>query len=513
MRKDSVTCILNGYKRPESLEAIHDALQQQTLKPVDIRLWYNNPCKGESQHPINHDLIQGLGGAFSNRNLGVWARFAYALLADTEYICVFDDDTVPGSRWLENCYTTITQPQYEGLLGTIGLIFNSRRSYSDHGRVGWSTANPCPVQVDLVGHSWFFKREWLYLLFKDPPMDPLAGEDIQFSFVLQKYLGLKTFVPPHPVEDRSLWGSLYAREMGSNPDEAIHLRADAAGRFEKCFDEALRNGWKLLCDGAAETPASLERTGGPDAAGMRRDFRGDLEVFFKMLESGRNFALTRYGDGELALIEGRPIGRDTQAYTVDGWEFEGGVDNPFSRRLRQTLSHTEEDFFYLIPCQCCNNGAKQAYLELLRCPPQNISFANLFINANYRHFIPRLISYLGESRRPCVVLANAKTKRERLRDCVDVAEYYLLEGDVVEGYNESPEVLEADVRDLAQRHQDTVFIFALGPLSEILIDTAYRTNPRNVYLDLGSSVDELLYGETTRPYQFDSEFSRRECVF
>jgi hypothetical protein len=47
-------------------------------------------------------------------------------------------------------------------------------------------------EADIVGHSWFFERELLTAFWRELP-DPKfdrAGEDIHFSYMLQKYLGL-----------------------------------------------------------------------------------------------------------------------------------------------------------------------------------------------------------------------------------------------------------------------------------------------------------------------------------
>ena len=65
------------------------------------------------------DVIENCTSAFCNKNLGVWARFAYAINADTEYICVFDDDTIPGKKWFENCLETMKT--HRGLLGCRGV--------------------------------------------------------------------------------------------------------------------------------------------------------------------------------------------------------------------------------------------------------------------------------------------------------------------------------------------------------------------------------------------------------
>ena len=66
--------------------------------------------------------------------MGVWARFAYALNAKTEYIAMFDDDTIPGPLWFENCLNTMKR--HEGLLGTIGLVLDTPHSYRPKPRSG-----------------------------------------------------------------------------------------------------------------------------------------------------------------------------------------------------------------------------------------------------------------------------------------------------------------------------------------------------------------------------------------
>ena len=57
------------------------------------------------------------------RNYGVWARFAFALNSTSDYVCVFDDDTIPSEKWFENCINCI-ENENNGLYGTIGVTFN-----------------------------------------------------------------------------------------------------------------------------------------------------------------------------------------------------------------------------------------------------------------------------------------------------------------------------------------------------------------------------------------------------
>ena len=38
-------------------------------------------------------------------NKGVWERFNVAKKAKNEFVCIIDDDTIPGSLWIENCFS------------------------------------------------------------------------------------------------------------------------------------------------------------------------------------------------------------------------------------------------------------------------------------------------------------------------------------------------------------------------------------------------------------------------
>ena len=215
--KDSeeITVILNGYKRSKHFKYQLEAIKNQSIKPKEILLWQNYAESFPSR------LVKQTTHASCNKNLGVWARFAYALNATTEYICVFDDDTIPGNRWLENCLKTIKT--HNGLLGTIGVNFKTHSAYLPIERHGWANPNEETVQVDIVGHSWFFRREWLSSFWMELPdlnQSKIVGEDIHFSYTLKKYLGLGTYVPPHPINDKSLWGS--------NPKSAWEIGQDKA---------------------------------------------------------------------------------------------------------------------------------------------------------------------------------------------------------------------------------------------------------------------------------------------
>ena len=237
-----ITVILNSYKRLNYLSDQLIAINSQSVKPSEIILWHN-----ESSEKNILNLDPNIKYIYSSYNFGVWARFAAALNSKNDYICVFDDDTIPGVNWLKNCLETIQKKN--GLLGTRGVRFASSKKYMVGEEFGWNNPNNEIKHVDIVGHSWFFKREWLSYFWRDLPdfnQFNLVGEDIHFSYVLQKYLGLKTYVPPHPINDKTMWGSKKQIAMELGPDvNAISQNSHNINEMNKCYLNYLKKGFKI----------------------------------------------------------------------------------------------------------------------------------------------------------------------------------------------------------------------------------------------------------------------------
>lgn len=239
-----ITVILNGYKRPYTLKQQYDAITNQTVKPAKIMLWKNG-TDNDSEFP--YDQCPGMIISRCSENLGVWARFAFGLMARTKYVCFFDDDTIPGSRWFENCLSTMST--YRGCLTTKGLIFDSPNGYGGGwSDFGWNTPNSKIQPVDLPGHAWFMERDWLSEFWREIP-DPKywrCGEDIHVAYVLQKYLGLGTYVPPHPIDDTSLWGATPDLSQGYGGDSQSTAAQDGLGMMNEYIMSCRARGYRFL---------------------------------------------------------------------------------------------------------------------------------------------------------------------------------------------------------------------------------------------------------------------------
>ena len=239
-----LTVILNCYRRPYNLQMQVDALRAQSVQPKEIWLWIN-------YHEDNKDFDPGTLGVdrvFKNDfNWKFYGRFAAALLADTEYVAIYDDDTIPGSNWHKNCLETMhTQ---EGIMGSAGYIQTGDLA-SQYYRHGWPSQNEQLERVDYVGHAWFFKREWLSHLWREKPPTWDNGEDMHFSYTSQKYGGIQTYCPPHPPGDKSMHGSLLGNELGIDSKATSNNQAVSHGEFfsqrDMCIRTALNGGWDTV---------------------------------------------------------------------------------------------------------------------------------------------------------------------------------------------------------------------------------------------------------------------------
>ena len=237
----SITAILNLYKRPYTLIEQLTAVQNQSVPPTKIIIW-KNFAEGIELPSIPSELMKNVTIIQSSENYGVWARFTPGLLVNTEYVCIFDDDTIPQRKWFENCLNT--QKTHPGLLGAIGLCFYEGNRYIYGARYGWDGPCDTPVEVDIVGHSWFFRQEWLGILWQFKPNYDImlkAGEDIAFSYMLQKN-GIKTYVPPHPKDDIEMYGSHPEKAWKyGNDSAAISIHQSSLFTFDSILTNMIDN--------------------------------------------------------------------------------------------------------------------------------------------------------------------------------------------------------------------------------------------------------------------------------
>ncbi len=240
-----ISVILTAWLRPRNLEEQVERVVKQTVAPLEIVLWYNKPPDAlglfERKQLVrfrNHERVKKI---ICDHNFGIIPRFTLAACLEGDYVCIFDDDTLPGERWFENCLNYVDGEKV--ICGTIGLRFLSKTEpKTQKPRMGWEGKNSSLEFVDLVGHSWFFRREWAKYFWDEEPVIRTFGEDIHFCAMLARR-GIRAACPPHPEGDQSLWGSV--RPMLGVDRAAISSR-DRSADYTKVLVHEVGRGFKPM---------------------------------------------------------------------------------------------------------------------------------------------------------------------------------------------------------------------------------------------------------------------------
>ena len=239
-----ISVVFNVYKRPHMLERQIQAVLDQSIdiKLENIHVWYNKSNVAQ-YFPKNKEIKTYA----CNWNSKFWGRFTVPLMIRTPYVAVFDDDIIPQKNWFKSCLDTIETDTTNGILGGSGVLLEVK-GYFPHKKFGWSSIHSNNVErVDLVGHAWFFRQEWMKYLWYEKPYTWDNAEDVMFSYLAQKYGGVNTFVPPHPENNKSIWSSDYkiGMEVGSDNNASWKLNNHINIRSEACV-HCINNGWKTV---------------------------------------------------------------------------------------------------------------------------------------------------------------------------------------------------------------------------------------------------------------------------
>jgi hypothetical protein len=247
----STTIILSGFKRPHTLKEQYDAIKAQTVQDIKVMLWINTIDQNIKFDPT---VVQNCQTIISNTDYGSWGRFVASLHCDTQYICVIDDDTIPGKRWIENCLNTMQT--HRGVLSTRGVIAHKGYDLTyplpqSYTAIGWCNPNETVTRVDMGCHSWFFEKEWLRAFWAEMPQTiPMRyGEDTHLSYAVKKHFDINTYVPPHPKNDLDWWGSMpeTALRYGEEP-VAISMDYNANVGMNKYWNFVRQNGYPIIAE-------------------------------------------------------------------------------------------------------------------------------------------------------------------------------------------------------------------------------------------------------------------------
>ena len=183
-----LTVLLTVFKRKTLREQLN-AILRQTVKPAQIIVFQN---ERHVRLPIRELRKSGVAYVQNSTNTKFFGRFAHLLTAETEFLAVFDDDVIPGTRCLEN-YLAQAQA-FNGIIGGNGRIGRTNPLKDELIQPTDFGVRPHPTLVDFVGHVWVFKKARLHDMFSIPPVTFATGEDMHLCFASKLRSSTRAYV-------------------------------------------------------------------------------------------------------------------------------------------------------------------------------------------------------------------------------------------------------------------------------------------------------------------------------
>jgi hypothetical protein len=173
---------------------------------------------------------------------------------------------------------------------------------------------------------------------------------------------------------------------------------------------------------------------------------------------------------------------------------------------------TDDNYLYGLSCTCCDRENHEFLLGTVQAPLGNLTFSNIWVNANFAAFNERFLTTLRVSGKPIVLCTNQKARLGDLEREIPLKDFLPIPGNCVKYWEKRKEMILAWIDLKASLARNTIFLFAAGPLSEILIHEMWKVNPRNTYLDIGSTLDPILFHRESRGYHKPGHvFADRVC--
>lgn len=232
-----------------------------------------------------------------------------------------------------------------------------------------------------------------------------------------------------------------------------------------------------------------------------KTFRNAIQQFHLKIDSGINFSLSKYADGEWAVIKNKHI---------DNKEFWFNPENEQDQLKRQALiesfQYKNPNYFVGISCPCCQGiETFKEMRDFSNQEEKNLTWANVWVNSNYPYFVHNIIPIFSD--RTVVLFCNEKSDISQL-PFVPYLVFPLKNNAWEHNWN----LVEKSKLVLSNK-KNLIVLFCCGPFGNILCHQLTEHNPNNTYLDIGSTLNPYLgsAGFERHYYMGNNFFSNMIC--
>jgi predicted Zn-dependent protease len=236
---------------------------------------------------------------------------------------------------------------------------------------------------------------------------------------------------------------------------------------------------------------------------LQKTFTGEFDRLLKKLQEKENFAFARFSDGEIFMLRGQKLVLAENSFITgekrgigrypkeEQKSFDPEKDKFYQDKLIEALQYRKKNYFKgltgIVDEDIAGKGSFQFQLDLYgKGDDEHLSFANVFINANYKRFIEEAMVEI--KKRPIVFICNEAADLSNLAFSVE-KDFRVGSNCIINDY-ELVEEIKGWIRDNGIK--DHIFLCSASTLSNYIIYECFKEFDENTYLDIGSSLSPWL---------------------
>jgi len=256
-----VTVVVATFRRGHLLRPQLQALADQSMRVRDILLWVNDWQGSSNLH--DHEAEVQYNFIRARVNFGPWVRFLIANEVQTKYVCILDDDCIPGPGWIEACVKRLEEMEAneeQAVICAAGRVFqgDDPNAYSV---VDAEHRNTDEELVDEGTKGWLMHTGMLDVFQTIPRAQSPVGWGMHMAAACQ-LAGVFQIVLPQSDDGRTV-GALPVPDDEHSLSKMMPGYTDARQHAYQYYRDKQVAGWvPLMLEGNEEAPAgeSEDRT-------------------------------------------------------------------------------------------------------------------------------------------------------------------------------------------------------------------------------------------------------------
>jgi len=239
-----------------------------------------------------------------------------------------------------------------------------------------------------------------------------------------------------------------------------------------------------------------------------KKFNQEIKYFIEKIRKNIPFSIVRYGDGEMMIIENKPIDLTKKFNGEHKFNPSNAKYQKLRNEMTASIRYSDESYFVGLPCPCC--VPKENVNKIMKVSQQKekqLTWANIFVNSNFKIFNNSFFEVIKNKDIVLVCHENAETDNFS-KDYNVIKEFRVGANAWYNDYDNIEEILEYS----KTVNPNTVFLFMAGTFTKLTIYKIHQERKDLFLLDLGSTMDLKLGLGATRNYlNKNSKNSNKVC--